>query len=131
MASPILGLPELSVSIASKYSWHNEANRELEAAAAGMLTHDMGSDADYTLTTTGTPQEWQYLACKITDTGVVLTTGRNIVVPVNTKPYIFINATAQTLTLKTSAGTGIAVATNKAALLYCDGTNVIRISADS
>ena len=103
----------------------------IDSVIDGMHTHDMASDADYTLSTSTDPQEWQYEVVKITDTGVVLTTGRNIIVPTNTKKYLFINGTAQTLTLKTSGGSGIAVATVKNAILFCDGTNVIRMSADS
>jgi len=99
---------------------------------ADVFVHDMASDADYTLGTAGTrPYEWQHFVVQITDTGVVLTTGRNIVVPDNTRGYIFKNDTAQTLTLKTSAGSGIAVATLKWALLRCDGTNVVRITPDA
>lgn len=97
----------------------------------GMLTHDMASDADYTLSTSAAPEEWRYEIIKITDTSPNLTTGRNIIVQDNTKKYLFINATLQTLTLKTSGGSGIAVATVKNAILVCDGTNVIRMSADS
>lgn len=96
-----------------------------------MLTHDITADSDYTLSTSTMPQEWQYDVVKITDTGTNLTVGRNIIVPTNIKQYIFINGTAQTLTLKTSAGSGIGVATNKNAILLCDGTNVIRLSQDS
>lgn len=109
----------------------NEAIDILEAAQR-TATHDMASDADYTLdTSTGSPPfEWQYGTVRITDTGVVLTGGVNIICPDNAKNYVFINDTAQTLTLKTSGGSGIGVATSKTALLECDGTDVIRRSAD-
>lgn len=97
------------------------------------LTHNMASDADYTLdTATGSaPFEWQYGVINITDTGVVLTTGRNIIVPTGAnfaKTYFFVNNTAQTLTVKTAAGTGIAVATNKHRLVEQDGVNVVSVS---
>lgn len=98
---------------------------------ASILIHDMASDADYTLSISTTPQEWQYQIIKITDTSTNLTTGRNIIVPDNIKQYVFLNVTAQTLTMKTSAGSGVAVVTNKNAILLCDGTNVIRLSQDS
>ena len=101
---------------------------------ADALVHNMASDADYTLATTGSePFEWQHLVIQITDTSspLKLTTGRNIIVPVYTRAYLFINATAVTLTLKTSAGTGIAVATAKSAWLRCDGTNVVRLTPDA
>jgi len=109
----------------------NEAKDIFDDAIAGLLTHDMASDADYTLSTATSPEEWQYSTVEITDTGTALTTGRNIIVPVNKKIYIFVNSTLQTLTLKTSAGSGIAVATVKTAILRCDGTNVVRVTADA
>ena len=100
-------------------------------ALARVLVHDMASDADYTLGTTGTePFEWQYGAINITDTGTNLTTARNIIVPVFQRQYLFHNNTAQLLTLKTAAGTGIQVGIGASAHLYCDGTNVLRSSAD-
>tara|TARA_R110002126_G_scaffold101185_11_gene233157 strand:- start:6474 stop:7694 length:1221 start_codon:yes stop_codon:yes gene_type:complete len=57
----------------------------------------------------------------------VLTGNRNIIVPATIQQYWVTNATtgAFTLTVKTSAGTGIAVAQNAAQILYCDGTNVV------
>jgi len=111
----------------------NESKDIFDGAIAGLLTHNMASDADYTLLTTGTPPyEWQNSTIEITDTTSpeTLTTGRNIIVPDNNNVYIFVNNTAQTLTLKTSAGSGIAVATLKTAFLRCDGTNVVRVTAD-
>lgn len=131
MTTPILGIDEISVSQASKYATANSALRVLEAAIAGLLTHDMASDADYTLGTSSTPAEWQYGTIEITDTGTNLTTGRNIIVPDNAKVYIFVNSTAQTLTLKTSAGSGVAVAAGTTAILRCDGTDVVRVTADT
>lgn len=132
MTTANLNLPEIAESQSGKYLTHNEALAILDGAVAGLFTKNMASDADYTLATTGTPPyEWQRAAVKITDTGPVLTTGRNIIVPAEAKLYILINATAQTLTLKTPAGSGIGVATGKTALLYCDGTNVVRVTADA
>ena len=102
----------------------------------GMLTHNMASDADYTLATTGTePFEWQYGVLRITDTDspVKLTTTRSIIVPAYPKWYLFKNETAQSLTLKKSGGTGITVATQKWALLaYTTAdADVIRITPDA
>lgn len=93
---------------------------------AGMLTsvavtHNLASDADYNLTAT---QE-TYGRIIITDTGVLLTTGRNIVCSTAVRAYFFQNSTAQTLTLKTAAGTGVAVAAGQKTLLFGDGTNVV------
>lgn len=61
-----------------------------------------------------------------------LTGNINVIVPTDTHVYRCINNTtgAFTLTVKTSAGTGIVVAQTKAALMCCDGTNVVRLTAD-
>jgi hypothetical protein len=57
----------------------------------------------------------------------VLTGNRNIIVPATIQQYWITNSTTGsfTLTVKTAAGTGIAVAQNAAQILYCDGTNVV------
>jgi hypothetical protein len=44
-------------------------------------------------------------------------------------PYIFINGTGHTLTVKTAAGTGIDIANGKAQIVMADGTNVIALAA--
>ena len=103
----------------------------IDSVVAGQNVINFASDADHTLLETGArPQEWQYCVIEMTDTGVVLTTGRNVVVPINKRMWHVFNNTAQTLTFKTPAGSGIAVATLKRAILQCDGTNVVRWTAD-
>lgn len=88
------------------------------------------TDADYTLSTSATPKEWQYGVLSFTGT---LTAGRNIIAPTNHKLYVVVNGTTGgfALTLKTPAGTGIAVAAGKTAILRSDGTNVVRVTADT
>lgn len=109
----------------------NSALDVVDTTVGGHNTIDFSSDADYTLVDSGSrPREWQYGVIEMTDTGVVLTGGVNVIVPNNKRMYCMFNNTAQTLTYKTSAGTGIAVATLKRAILQCDGTNVVRWTAD-
>jgi hypothetical protein len=57
----------------------------------------------------------------------VLTGNRNVIVPATVQQYWISNNTtgAFTLTVKTSAGTGVAVPQGGAAILYCNGTNVV------
>jgi hypothetical protein len=57
-----------------------------------------------------------------------LTGNRNIIVPTTVQQYWITNSTtgAYTLTVKTSAGTGIVVPQGGASILYCDGTNVVQ-----
>jgi hypothetical protein len=109
----------------------NEAFELIDSCLSGQVTINFASDADLTLSTTGdAPQEWQYLSVELTDTSTYLTTARNVIVPDNNKPYVIYNNTAQILTVKTSAGTGIAVAVSGIAFLYCDGTNVVDAAND-
>ena len=89
--------------------------------SANTLTHNMTSDADYTLSTA----ENLYGRVIITDTNPFLSTGRNIVVSATERLFIAQNDTLQTLTLKTAAGTGVAILAGSSVELQCDGTNVI------
>ena len=53
--------------------------------------------------------------------------GYDLIVPTIEKPYIINNATDGTITVKTTAGTGIAVPTLTTMWLYADGTNVVDV----
>jgi anti-sigma-K factor RskA len=56
----------------------------------------------------------------------------NIIAPTTAnKVYILYNATASACTIKTAAGTGVEVATTKTAVVRCDGTNYVRVTADA
>jgi hypothetical protein len=79
----------------------------------------------YTLNST------EYAKTAIKFTGL-LTGNRVIVVPDAERDYWISNATtgAYTLTVKTAAGTGVAVTQGKAATLYSDGTNVVAADTD-
>lgn len=69
--------------------------------------------------------------CRHVTTTGVLTGNRNLVLPNNGEWIVFCNNTgAFTTTFKTSGGSGIVVAQGKRALLYADGTNVVRVTAD-
>lgn len=135
MTTPILQITEITVSQASKYATANTAFREIEASSHGLLTHNFATDTDYTLTTTGSPEEWQYGTIEVTDTGAILSTGRNVVIPSSrqsyTRIFTFVNSTSRAMGMKTASGTGISVAANRTAILRCDGTDVLRVTADS
>jgi hypothetical protein len=57
----------------------------------------------------------------------VLTGNRNIIVPNTVQQYWVANNTtgSYTFTVKTAAGTGVAVVTGSRTIMYCDGTNVV------
>lgn len=94
----------------------------------GVFTHDFVSDADYTLT----DDEASNIVIEMTDTSpTILTAARNVVVPDRTGVYALVNQTGEVLTIKTSAGTGVAVAAGTSALVYSDGVDVNRLSPDT
>lgn len=101
------------------------ANEAFDAFDAGFsqFTKAM-TDADYTLLSTTVPKEWQYGILSFTG---ALTANRNIIVPTAKKTYVLVNGTTGgfSLTLKTAAGTGVAVSGSTPRILRCDGTNVV------
>jgi len=98
----------------------------VEEAVAGLKTINTWSGDAATLSTAnGTTAEARAAILNLTDTGTSLSGAANLVCPTLTKTYLVKNGTAQTVTLKTSGGTGIAVPTGKSMWLYCDGTNVV------
>ena len=101
----------------------NTLNADLSASA---LTHNMASDADYTLSEFGNRKG----VLRITDTGVVLTGVVNIIL--NTIPRIFyaINDTAEDLVYKAAGGTGVTVPAGTSTLLRNDGTNVEPVTTE-
>ena len=102
----------------------------LEQAVVGYGNPDFASDANLTLTYTDTnaAQAARALVLNVTSTGS-LTATRELVVPTIQKQYIVQNNTtgSQSITVKTSGGTGITVPTGRKAHLYVDGTNVIQM----
>ena len=85
-----------------------------------------GADVDLTVAANADKARCSYL----TTTGL-LTGNRNLIVPNSWQGIVFCNNTgAFTLTVKTSAGSGVVVAQGKRAVLLSDGTNVVRITAD-
>jgi hypothetical protein len=90
-----------------------------------MLSKDCAGSSDVTLTDSESSNRVQEY------TGA-LTGNINVIVPNDKRRYYVFNNTsgAFTLTVKTSGGTGIAVGQSNRAILYCDGTNVVRFAAD-
>ena len=113
-------------------TWGNTTNTNLgtllEQAITGVSNVSMSSDADYTLTTVngGTDQARQAVL-NITSS-VSLTATRNIIIPSVNKVYIVKNGTTggQSLTIKTSSGTGITVTNGNTTAVYCNGTNTFQ-----
>lgn len=99
---------------------NDEALGPLANAISGRLAKSVAGASDVTLTAseaTNAIQEY---------TGA-LTGSINVIVPTATGFYLVYNNTsgAFSLTVKTSAGTGVTVSQGKKRLVYCDGTNVV------
>lgn len=108
-------------------TWGDTTNTNLgtliDEAIAGVASITM-TDANYTLTTAnGATDQSRQAAIVMSGT---LTANRNVICPSKQKTYFFKNATTGgfSLTIKTSAGTGVTVANGDIVAVYCDGTNV-------
>jgi len=112
--------------------WGNTLNSEvtdmIEEAIAGKATINAWTDATNThnlTTANGSTSESRAAILRLTDTTTDLSGAGNLVVPTASKLYTVMNETGQTITVKTSSGTGIAVPTAKICSVFCDGTNVV------
>lgn len=97
-------------------------------STAGDFTYttiSVAGTGDYTLSAA----EYDKIAIKFTG---LLTGNRNIIVPNAVRDYWVNNATtgAFTLTVKTAAGSGVAITQGKKATVYSDGTDVIAADTD-
>jgi hypothetical protein len=127
MSSPNLAIALLVDSQSSKYVTVNDAINALDEAMNSEVPITM-TDADYTFTGGAS-----LVGAAFVMSGT-LTAGRNVIVPNNEKFYIFVNLTTGgfPLTIKTAAGSGIAIANGSGyALLRCNGTNVVAVGAAS
>lgn len=70
--------------------------------------------------------------CKILEFTGTLTVQRNIVLPLAPQQWTVFNNTSGGLGLQfiPATGTGVVVAAGKRAIVYADGTNVVRVTAD-
>lgn len=94
-------------------------------AQTRMLTKAFPSDANYTLT----QPEADVDVIKVSS-GVITAT-RDLIVPnLFPKLWTILNGNAQSVRIIGASGTGITVATGKAAMVMADGTNVVRLTAD-
>lgn len=104
---------------------NNSITSMVEQAITGLATISTWTTASHTLTTAdGTTSESR---CAILDCSGAPGAAAEVICPAATKIYILKNGVSggYAVTLKTSAGTGIAVPNGKVMWLYCDGTNVV------
>ena len=99
---------------------NNNFGALVEQAITGVQTISM-SNASYTLTNfNGTVDEARNAVLVIAGTNLA---PQNVVAPSVEKVYIINNKSGNTVTVKTSAGNGVAVSNNTTVQIYCDGTN--------
>jgi hypothetical protein len=99
----------------------------IEQAIAGLATINTWTANAHVLTTAnGTTSESRCAMLVAADGagGTALTAAGNIVCPDAAKLYVLRNNSTYAITLKTSAGGGVAVPAGQTAFLFCDGTNV-------
>ena len=93
------------------------------------IVRQITSDANYT----AVQSDYQATIMEFTSS-VPLTATRDVVVPLVSgyQWTVFNNTTgAQSLQFIGTSGTGITVANGKRAILYADGTNIVRVTADT
>jgi hypothetical protein len=96
----------------------------LEEAIVGSADVTFAS-ADVTLTLTDTNASQTARNMRLRCTGTTGGSTRNLVVPSIEKPYIVRNDCADSVVVKTTAGTGITVPAGKTMWVYSDATNVV------
>ena len=95
-------------------------------------SRDQTSNASVAVTAANVTLTAAEARCRHLTTTGVLTGNRSVIVPNNWEGIVFCNNTgAFTTTFKTSAGAGIVVAQTKRAILYANGTDVVRVTADA
>jgi len=112
-------------------TWGNVTNVNLgtaiEEAIAGSADVTFASgNVTLTLSNTNTTQTARNLRLNLI--GATGGSTRNLVVPSTEKVYIINNTCADSVLVKTAAGTGITVPAGKSAWVYCDATNVVDVT---
>jgi hypothetical protein len=120
MTTTYLGLATVPTNSTNPSVPVNNAMAAFDAAIAGTATRNLVADANYTLL----PADYLTSLLIITDTGPVLTVGRDIVFPAGFPRMYVTNSTAKTLTLKKAGQTGIALAAGATSMVYSGATDV-------
>lgn len=111
-------------------TWGTTTNTQYdlwEASISGTATVAFASDGNDTLSTAnGADDEARHMFINLSG-GSTLTATREMVCPTSSKLYIVDNNTTggQSVTFKTSAGSGITIPNGARMALYCDGTDVV------
>jgi hypothetical protein len=99
----------------------------VEEAIAGRSVINSWAANSHTLTTAdGLTSESRAAMLEFTDTGTALSGAATVICPTATKIYVCKNGAGQTVTVKTAAGTGVAIPNGETMFVFCDGTNVVQ-----
>lgn len=103
-----------------------EWQRQMRDQITGQLSKSVAGNVDVNLTTDESYKHTIIL------TGA-LTGNINVILTPLTKQWVITNSTsgAFTLTVKTKSGTGVTIAQGKSAIVYSDGTNIVRATPDT
>ncbi len=112
-----------AVATATTFTWYDDRFKFLKTF--GILSSAFPSDANYTLTAAEADND------VLSVTAGVITATRDWIVPLIPRQWTVINKTAQSVRIIGATGTGITVATGKTAIVMADGTNIVRVTADT
>ena len=130
MATQYTTVLKLALPVTGELSgtWGDVVNDNItsmvEQAIAGLATINTWSTNSHTLTVANGTTSESRCAMLVAQDGAGLTAAGEIICPAATKLYVLKNSTSYAITLKTAAGTGVAVPVGQTAFLFCDGTNV-------
>jgi hypothetical protein len=103
--------------------WGDTTNSNLGTIIESAITNVVDitfSNATYTLSANnGLPDEARNAVLNLIGTN---STAQNLIAPAVEKTYIIKNATGATVTIKTSGGSGVAIANGTTRIVWCDGT---------
>jgi hypothetical protein len=105
-------------------TWGDTTNSNLGDLIEAAITNVVDitfANAQYTLSANnGLPDEARNAVLNLIGSN---SGAQNLIAPAVEKTYIVKNATGAAVTIKTSGGTGVAVATGTTRIVWCDGTN--------
>lgn len=129
---PLLKL-ELQGSGEHPDTWGDNLNATVALIAQAVAGRASIATTGGTTTLTDTQYATNQDRMAALDFSGVLASNAIIIVPARTKSWIVRNqcSGAFTLTIKTSAGSGVVIAQGQVATVWCDGTNVTTVSTDA
>ena len=113
-------------------TWGDTTNSNLGDLIEAAITNVVNitfANAQYTLSANnGLPDEARNAVLNLIGTNSV---AQNLIAPAVEKTYIVKNATGATVTIKTSAGAGVAISNGTTRIVWCDGTDFYTAAAST